>query len=146
MRPVTEPIILHVEASWSSPWVCAVHVVLREKNVPFATSLAMLRKGVGAVDQMRDRTLTGTAPVLQHGELWLAESLAIVEYLEEQFPEPRMLPADVRERARARQLMTWMRNDHDPLRRERPSERILYPSDAPLPPLSLGCEQCLIQN
>lgn len=130
------PLVLHIEGSWSSPWVCAVHVVLREKQLPFTTALAMVRSGVGAVDRMRERTLTGTAPVLQHGEFWLAESLAIVEYLEEVFPKPNMLPADVRDRARARQLMTWMRHDHDPLRRERPSEWIMYPRDRELPPLS----------
>lgn len=128
--------MLYVEASWSSPWVCVVHVVLREKGIPFATARAMMRKGVGAIDLMRDRTFTGTAPVLQHGDFWLAESLAIIEYLEEMFPNPPMLPLDVRARARARQLMAWMRQEHDALRRERPAERILYPSAQPLHPLS----------
>jgi glutathione S-transferase len=132
----SERIVLYVEASWSSPWVCVVHVVLREKGIPFTTARAMMRKGVGAVDLMRERTFTGTAPVLQHGEFWLAESLAIIEYLEEMFPNPPMLPLDVRERARARQLMAWMRHEHDALRRERPAERILYPSAQPLHPLS----------
>jgi glutathione S-transferase len=96
----------------------------------------MMRSGVGVIEAMYERTLTGTAPVLQHGGFWLAESLAIVEYLEEVFPEPRMLPVDVRDRARARQLMAWMRHEHEPLRRERPTERILYPSIGELPPLS----------
>lgn len=128
--------MLYVEASWSSPWVCVVHAVLREKGIPFTTARAMMRKGVGAIDLMRERTFTGTAPVLQHGEFWLAESLAIVEYLEEMFPNPPMLPLDVRERARARQLMAWMRHEHDALRRERPAERILYPSTQALHPLS----------
>ncbi len=132
----SERIVLYVEASWSSPWVCVVHVVLREKGIPFTTARAMMRKGVGAIDLMRDRTYTGTAPVLQHGELWLAESLAIVEYLEEIVPEPRMLPVDVHDRARARQVMAWMRQDHDALRRERPAERILYPSTTAVAPLS----------
>lgn len=95
----------------------------------------MLRAGSGVKDVMHERTLTGTAPVLQHGTFWLAESLAMVEYLDEVFPEPRMLPTDVRDRARARQLLTWMRADHEPLRRERPAERIMYPSIA-IPPLS----------
>jgi glutathione S-transferase len=129
-------LVLYVEATWSSPWVCAVHVVLREKGIPFTTALAMMRKGVGMIDAMLDRTLTGTAPVLEHDGLWLAESLAIVEYLEEVFPEPRMLPADVRDRARARQLMTWMRYEHEALRRERPTERILYAVRGDRPPLS----------
>lgn len=131
--------MLYVEASWSSPWVCAVHVVLREKAVAFTTATAMLRHGVGAIDALRDRTLTGTSPVLQHGSFWLAEPLAIVEYLEEMFPSPRMLPAEPRDRARARQVMAWMRDAHAALRRERPTERIFYP-DASLPPLSAAAQ------
>ncbi len=130
-----EQLVLYVEASWSSPWVCAVHVVLREKAVAFTTAMAMLRSGVGAIDVMRDRTLTGTSPVLQHGAFWLAESLAIVEYIEETFPAPRMLPEDPRDRARARQIMTWMRNDHEALRRDRPTSRIFYPASE-VPPLT----------
>ena len=61
---------------------------------------------------MRAHTPTGTAPVLQHGSLWIGESLAIVEYLEETFAPPawpRLLPADVRDRAHARELSSWLR-------------------------------------
>jgi glutathione S-transferase len=133
---MSESLVLYVESSWSSPWVCTVHVALREKALPFSTAIAMMRKGSGAIDVMHDRTLTGTAPVLQHGSFWLAESLAIVEYLEDLFPEPRILPADPRDRARARQLMAWLRQEHEELRRDRPTERILYPSTRELPPLS----------
>ena len=137
-NPVTagEVLVLYVESAWSSPWVAAAHITLREKGLPFTTALAMMRSGVGAIDLMHERTITGTAPVLQHGEFWLAESLAIVEYLEEQFPTPPMLPVDVRDRARARQLMAWMRHHHEPLRRERPTEWLWYPPAGGPPPLS----------
>jgi glutathione S-transferase len=127
-KHVTESFVLYIEASWSSPWVCAVYATLREKTIPFTTSLAMLRHGSGLVDVMHERTLTGTAPVLQHGAFWLAESSAIVEYLEDVVPEPRMLPIDPRERARARQVAAWMRSEHAVLRQERPAERIFYPA------------------
>jgi glutathione S-transferase len=147
MRGVTESFVLYVESSWSSPWVCTVFVTLPEKAIPFTTGLSMLRKGAGLTDAMRDRTLTGAAPVLQHGSFWLAESLAIVEYLEELFPQPPMLPVDVRDRARARQLMTWMRNDHEALRLERPSERIFYrgPDAAPLSPAARAIADDLVR-
>lgn len=137
MVSASESFVLYVEASWSSPWVCAAYVTLREKGLSFTTALSMLRTGTGVVDLMHERTLTGTAPVLQHGTFWLAESLAIVEYLEEVHPEPRMLPEDRQERARARQLMAWMRHHHEPLRRERPAEHVLYRRNLPVPaPLS----------
>lgn len=136
-----ESFVLYVESSWSSPWLCSVFVALREKAIPFTTAIAMLRAGSGVIDGMHERTLTGTAPVLQHGAFWLAESLAIVEYLDEVVPEPRVLPTDLRDRARARQLMTWMRNEHEVLRRERPAERIMYPSLGNLPPLSPAAQR-----
>jgi glutathione S-transferase len=87
-----------------------------------------MRQGVGAKDALREKTLTGAAPVLQHGSMFVAESLAIVEYLDEVFPERvRVLPVDVRERARARQLLSWLRIGTSALRRERPTERMFYP-------------------
>jgi maleylacetoacetate isomerase len=46
----------------------------------------------------------GLLPVLQHGEVTLTQSLAIIEYLDEQFPEPRLLPAAPADRAQARAL------------------------------------------
>jgi hypothetical protein len=64
---VPEPLILHVEASWSSPWMCSVYFALRDKQLAFTTSMAMTRYGTGLIGEMRGRTLTGSAPVLQHG-------------------------------------------------------------------------------
>jgi glutathione S-transferase len=138
-----DSLVLYVESAWVSPWVCSVFVTLQEKGLPFTTAIAMMHAGTGVRDSMHERTLTGAAPVLQHGAFWLAESLAIVEYLEEMFPSPRVLPDDVRDRARARQLMTWMRNDHHPLRRERSAEHIFYrmPTET-LPALSPAARRC----
>jgi glutathione S-transferase len=136
---VPEPLVLHVEAYWRSPWDYSVFVALREKRLEFATAIAMMRPGVGALDALSQHSLTGTAPVLQHGGLWLAESLAILDYLEEAFPppgHPRIFPADLRERARARQICSWIRTGLDPLRRERPVERILFRAEAKPAPLS----------
>jgi glutathione S-transferase len=132
-------VVLYVEAFWRSPWDFSAFVALREKRVDFATSIAMLRPGIGALDALAELCLTGTAPVLQHGSLWVAESLAILEYLEEAFPpprHPRLLPEDLRARARARQLLSWLRTGMEPLRRERPIEHIIWPGEAPVAPLS----------
>ncbi|MCZ8311232.1 MAG: glutathione S-transferase family protein [Magnetospirillum sp.] len=46
----------------------------------------------------------GTVPALVDGDFILAESDTILEYLEDRFPQPRLLPADPRGRARARFL------------------------------------------
>jgi maleylacetoacetate isomerase len=45
----------------------------------------------------------------------LTQSLAIIEYLEEVHPEPALLPADARGRARVRSLALLFAADHHPL-------------------------------
>ena len=47
---------------------------------------------------------TGKIPGLVDGDLVLSESEAINEYLEEQYPNPVMLPGDSKKRAQLRQL------------------------------------------
>lgn len=76
------------------------------------------------------RSLTSRVPTLVDGEFTLSESSAIVEYLEESFPlpkYPRVLPAEVHARARARQVMAWVRSDLMAIREERSSEWVFYP-------------------
>ena len=136
-----EPLTLYVEAFWSSPWTATVFVALREKALEFRTSIGMMYPSIGAMSALREHTLTGTAPVLQHGGAWIAESLAIVEYLEDAFPAPAVLPADLRDRARARQLMSWVRTGQDALRHERPAEHIFYPPKRPPAPLSAAARR-----
>src|SRR5262249_9585492 len=87
--------------------------------------------------EFRSLSATSRVPVLEHGEFRLSESSAIVEYLEDTFPPPRhvaMLPAAPRERARARQIMAWIRSDLMPLREERGTNTFLHAQ--PFKPLS----------
>jgi maleylpyruvate isomerase len=54
-------------------------------------------------------------PVFREGDLVLAQSLAILEYLEERFPSPPLLPASMEERAHARQIALAVACDIHPL-------------------------------
>jgi len=54
-------------------------------------------------------------PVLVHGERHIRQSMAIVEYLEESFDGPRLLPVTARERARARALAQSIACDIHPI-------------------------------
>lgn len=120
-------ITLYVEPSYVSPYVFACFVTLREKGLAFDTRELDSSKGETRTDDYLARTLTGRVPSLVHDDFALAESSAIVEYLEEAFPEPSVLPRGRRDRARARQLMSWMRSDETaPIRVERPSTTIFY--------------------
>lgn len=46
----------------------------------------------------------GTIPALVDGDFVLSESIAILEWIEESYPSPCLLPGDVRARARIRQM------------------------------------------
>lgn len=130
-------VILYLDAHWANPWDCAPYVALREKGVPFSTVVALVNRSVSR--PVRHGAMTGLEPALQHGDFWLAESLAIVEYIDETFPPPlyaRIFPADIRTRARARQLMSWVRMELGALRDERDARLLFYPPRTALPPLS----------
>ncbi|HIY72191.1 MAG TPA: maleylacetoacetate isomerase [Candidatus Luteimonas excrementigallinarum] len=54
-------------------------------------------------------------PMLKHGDRVLHQSLAILEYLDELWPEPALLPPDARERQRVRALAQLVASDIHPL-------------------------------
>ncbi len=125
------PLTLYRDAFWESPYDCSCYVALREKRLDFTTALGLVREGLGPAQAVRANSVIGRIPSLQHGEFWLSESMAIVEYLEDVFPPPAyppLLPPDPRDRARARQVMLWIRSALAGLRRARPSYMIFYPS------------------
>lgn len=69
----------------------------------------------------RARVPMGTIPALEHQGLFLSESEAMLEYLEEVFPQRPLLPTDPAQRARVRMIARW----HD-LQVE-PRVRALFP-------------------
>lgn len=127
---------LYGESLWDSPYVFSVYVALEEKGVEFETRALDLSAGEQHDPAYRDLSLTSKVPSIDHDGFVLSESSAIVEYLEEVFPAPtypRMLPAPIRERARARQIMSWLRTDLAPLRAARPTSSIFFdPVSTPL--------------
>ena len=132
---VTGSLILYIDAHWSNTWDCAPYVALREKGIPFSTVVAMVNNSL--TPPVKYQAITGLEPALQHGDFWVAESLAIIEYLEDAFPAPefpRLWPEDLRARARARQVMSWTRMELITLRNERTSTLLFYPR-AEHPPL-----------
>ncbi len=130
---------LHVDGYFVSPLDACCMIALSEKGVEFTTSRALLRDGQGVPAELGARAMISRVPTLSHGDFSLTESLAIVEYLEDTFPAPaypRLYPENPRARARARQLMAYMRFDLGTLREERPWWTCVYPAIPPLPPLS----------
>src|SRR5262245_12635085 len=113
---------LYGENLWISPYVFSSFVALREKGIPFELVELSLGDGQHLAAPLQQRSVTARVPSLEHDGFHLAESSAIAEYLEEVFPPPgapAVFPAAYRERARARQLMAWLRSDVPVLRDER---------------------------
>jgi glutathione S-transferase len=122
-------LVLYTDSFWISPYVFTCFVALREKGVAFTTVPVALEEHAQHDAAFRARSLTGRVPVLEHGEFALSESSAIVEYLEDTFPAPKhppLLPALPQPRARARQLLAWIRSDLMPIREERATHTMFY--------------------
>ena len=85
------------------PYAARVRIVLAEKGLAYGTIAIDLDDRPA---WLYDKNSAGRVPVIEEdGGFILSESLCIAEYLEERFPQPRLLPADPAERALARLRM-----------------------------------------
>lgn len=127
-------LVLYVDRFWISPYAFSAFVALREKEVEFDVVELHLESREHKTPEFAALSLTERVPAIDHDGFGLAESQAIVEYVEEAFPlGPPVLPRHVRERARARQVMSWLRSDLMPLREARPTSSMFYePMNTPL--------------
>ena len=93
---------------WRSSSAWRVRIALHLKGVPFERRVVNLVKDGGEqhTDAFRALNPSTQVPVLipDEGGRPIAQSMAIIAYLEERFPTPPLLPADPWLRARARQL------------------------------------------
>jgi len=87
-----------------SPFCRKVRLALAEKRLE--VELIEERYWEGSAEFMR-RNPGGKVPILRISGHLLAESQAICEFLEENYPEPRLLPRDTLERAEVRRLVGW---------------------------------------
>lgn len=113
------PLHLYVDSLFTSPYAMSVFVALREKGLAFETFTLDLDAGQTQAADYAQRSLTQRVPTLVDGDFALSESSAITEYLDQAYPETRVYPADVQQRARARQVQAWLRSDLLPIRQER---------------------------
>lgn len=134
-------LVLYCESHWDSPFVFTAYVALVEKGLDFEERALHLQAGEHLEGELSEHTLVAKVPTLGDHDFWLSESLAIVEYLDERFPSPEhpaLLPADMEERARARQVLSWLRTDLGALKNERSTASIFY--DREQSPLSEKAE------
>ena len=135
--------LLFGNSTWTSPYVLSCFVTLRVKGLPFEIKPVALDVGAQHEPAFATQSLTSRVPVLVEGDIAISESSAIVEYLDERYAPPeyeRVLPEDLVKRARARQIMAWVRSDLMPIREERSAECVFYPHDQ-IPPLAALSEK-----
>ncbi|QHJ00965.1 glutathione transferase [Xylophilus rhododendri] len=130
---------LHVDSRFTSPYALSVYVALREKGLPFTLSTVDLARDEQHARAFAESSLTQRVPTLTDGDFTLSESSAIVEYLEEAYPQTPVYPRELQARARARQVQAWLRSDLMSIREERSTEGVFYtPVTAPLSPAGLA--------
>jgi maleylacetoacetate isomerase len=92
-------------------------IALRLKGIEFEYVPVKLRWMNGEQEGVEYRRLNpqGKVPLLVDGEVSIAQTVAIVEYLEEVKPEPALLPSDAAGRARVRSLSLFVACEVQPL-------------------------------
>lgn len=108
--------MLKLYGYWRSLAACRVRIALRLKNVPFEEIAIDLIKGEQHADRYKAINPQAVVPALViDDEPPLFQSMAILEYLEERYPQPPLLPPDPRGRARVRGIAQIMVADTHPL-------------------------------
>jgi glutathione S-transferase len=101
-------------SSWSMrPWLAlkAANIAFEEVSIPLYT---------GDADKQRILKFTGSGkvPVLVDGDITVWDSLAIIEYAAERFPQAELWPQDRARRAHARSVSAEMHSGFAALREE----------------------------
>ena len=109
------PLVLY--GYWRSSAAYRVRMALNLKGLGYEQRFVHLVRDGGQqhFEEYRALNPQGRVPTLLHGERVLTQSPAILEYLEEVFPEPALLPGDPDGRARVRALCAVIACDTHPL-------------------------------
>jgi glutathione S-transferase len=101
-------------SSWSMrPWLA-----LRANDIAFEEVFIPLYTGAADKQRILDVTPSGKVPALIDGDVTVWDSLAIIEYLAERFPQSRLWPEDRAARAHARAISAEMHSGFMALRGE----------------------------
>lgn len=108
---------IRLHSYWRSSAAYRVRIALGLKGLAYETVPVHLVRDGGEqhTDAYRAINPQALVPSLEHDGHALTQSLAIIEYLDEVFPEPALLPRDPLERARDRSLAHMVAMDIHPL-------------------------------
>ena len=102
---------------WRSSAAYRVRIGLNLKGLPYEIVPVHLVRDGGQQHspEFRQTNPQQLVPVLQHGKRTIRQSMAILEYLDETWPDAPLLPTSSRDRARARGLAQTIACDIHPL-------------------------------
>jgi glutathione S-transferase len=101
-------------SSWSMrPWMA-----LRANNIPFDEIFIPLYTGDADKQRILGFTRSGKVPALVDGDVTIWDSLAIIEYAAERFPDIQLWPEDRARRAHSRSISAEMHSGFPALRNE----------------------------
>jgi maleylacetoacetate isomerase len=92
-----------------------VRIVLNLKGVPYESVSMHLRKGAHKTPEFLSLNPQGLIPALDDEGVMVSQSLAIIEYLEEKYPTPSLLPGTAADRAHVRSMALAIAADMHPL-------------------------------
>ena len=108
---------LRLYSYWRSSAAYRVRIGLQLKQLPHEIVPVHLLRDGGEQHSAEFHALNPQelVPVLKHGQRLVRQSLAILEYLEETFPDHPIMPATARDRARVRGIAQMVACDIHPL-------------------------------
>lgn len=77
---------------WRSSCSWRVRIVLAYKNVSYTVLPVNLLEGIQYKQEFKERNSMNQVPILQIGDSYITQSIAIFHYLEDKYPHPSMIP------------------------------------------------------
>ena len=104
-----------------------VRIALNLKRLDYESAFIHLRRGDQRQPDFLGVNPQGLVPALETDDAILIQSLPIIEYLDETYPSPPLLPPDPKERARVRALAAIVACDIHPINNLRVLRYLLRP-------------------
>ena len=135
--PLPEPCLF---GYWRSSAAYRVRIALNLKRITAKQIPVQLQKGEQRSANYRALNPAGLVPLWREPDgFTLAQSLAIIEYLDEKFPDPPLLPDDLRQKALCREIAYTIACDVHPAGNLRVLEKLTADYGA-------GAEACAAWN
>jgi maleylpyruvate isomerase len=109
---------------WRSGAAYRVRIALAWKNLDYEAVSHDLRTGAQRAPTYLAQNPQGLVPTIEHDGLVLSQSPAILEWLEERYPDPPLLPRDAADRALVRAMAAAVGCDVHPLGNLRVQNRL----------------------